>query len=79
VRRHGEHEADLILKRPDRTVVALEVKLGSIADDASVKDLRWLRERLGDQRLDTAVVTTGARAYRRKDGVAVIPAALLGP
>lgn len=76
---HGEHEADLILKRPDRTVVALEVKLGSIADDASVKDLRWLRERLGDQRLDTAVVTTGARAYRRKDGVAVIPAALLGP
>ncbi len=29
--------------------------------------------------LDMAVITTGTQAYRRPDGVAVIPAALLGP
>jgi hypothetical protein len=36
---------------------------------------------LGDDLLDSVVVvvTTGSHAYRRKDGVAVVPAALLGP
>ena len=29
--------------------------------------------------LDAAVITTGPYAYRRRDGIAVIPAALLGP
>lgn len=29
--------------------------------------------------LDAAIVTTGTSAYRRPDGIAVIPAALLGP
>lgn len=76
---HGEHEVDLILERPDQKVVALEVKLAATADDASVQHLQWLRERLGTDLLDAAVITTGTRAYRRKDGVAVIPAALLGP
>jgi hypothetical protein len=44
-----------------------------------VKHLAWLRERIGDQLLDAAVLTTGERAYRRADGIAVIPLALLGP
>ncbi len=57
--------------------MALEVKL-SIGDSA-VEHLRWLREKIGGDLLDAAVVTTGTRAYRRKDGIAVIPAALLGP
>jgi len=34
---------------------------------------------LGNQLLDVAVVTTGPTAYKRPDGIAVIPAALLGP
>jgi hypothetical protein len=34
---------------------------------------------LGDQLLDAAVVTTGTTAYRRTDGIAVIPASLLVP
>ena len=42
--------------------------------------LRWLRDRLGDDLLDAVVVTSGRYAYRRpEDGVAVVPAALLGP
>jgi hypothetical protein len=28
---------------------------------------------------DAAVITTGPHAYRRPDGIAVVPAALLGP
>jgi hypothetical protein len=60
-------------------VVALEVKLaGSVGDD-DVVHLRWLRDQLGDELLNAAVITTGPYAYRRQDGIAVIPAALLGP
>jgi hypothetical protein len=33
----------------------------------------------GADLLDAVVVTTGAEAYRRPDGIAVVPAALLGP
>jgi predicted AAA+ superfamily ATPase len=75
----GDHEVDLIVERADGAVVAMEVKLGSTVDDESVRHLRWLAGRLGDQLVDAAIITTGSEAYRRADGVAVIPAALLGP
>ena len=29
--------------------------------------------------LNLVVITTGTTAYRRKDGIAVVPASLLGP
>lgn len=77
--RDGRHEVDLIVERPDGRVVALEVKLAGAPDAADVRHLVWLREQLGDELLDAAVVTAGARAWRRPDGIAVIPAALLGP
>jgi len=38
-----------------------------------------LRSQIGDELVDAVVVTTGRHAYRRSDGIAVIPAALLGP
>ncbi|MCY3893963.1 MAG: DUF4143 domain-containing protein [Acidimicrobiaceae bacterium] len=76
--RAGEHEVDLIVERTDGRVVALEVKLGGTVDDDDVRHLRWLGQRIGAQLLDAAVVTTGHEAYRRRDGIAVIPAALLG-
>jgi hypothetical protein len=59
-------------------VVAFEVKLGPVVDDRDTVHLRWLRDRIGDDLLDAAVITTGTDAYRRADGIAVIPAALLG-
>jgi uncharacterized protein len=76
---NGDHEVDLILEGEDRRVVAIEVKLGSVITDADVKHLRWLRDRLGQQVIDAVVITTGPHAYRRDDGIAVVPAALLGP
>lgn len=75
----GEREVDLVVERADGRVLAMEVKLTSAVTDADVASLRWLRDRLGDDLLDAVVVNTGATAYRRADGIAVIPAALLGP
>lgn len=76
--RGGNHEIDLVVERADGRVLAIEVKLGRSVTDEDVRHLRWLRERLGDRVLDRVVVTVGQHAYRRPDGVAVVPAALLG-
>lgn len=73
----GRHEVDLIIQRDDHRVVALEVKLSPAVEDDDVKHLLWLRDELKNDLLDAAVITTGAQAYRRRDGIAVIPAALL--
>ncbi|MHB1290517.1 ATP-binding protein, partial [Georgenia sp.] len=75
----GDHEVDLIVTRDDGRMVALEVKLAAVAGDEDVRHLHWLREQVGGDPLDAAVITTGPAAYRRPDGIAVIPAALLGP
>lgn len=74
----GEHEVDLIVERADGRVIAVEVKLARNVGNDDLRHLRWLAERLGDELLDAVVVTTGEQAYRRQDGIAVIPAVLLG-
>lgn len=74
----GDREVDLIVER-GRQTIALEVKLGQVVEDRDVRHLIWLRNELGDDLTDAAVITTGQAAYRRPDGIAVIPAALLGP
>ena len=75
----GDREIDLIVERDDGRVLALEVKLARSVTDDDVRHLTWLRGQLGDDLLDAVVVTTGPDAYRRTDGIAVVPAALLGP
>ncbi len=75
----GRHEVDLIVERAEGGVVAVEVKLAQTIDDADVKHLTWLKDKLGDQVLDQVILTTGPAAYRRPDDVAVVPLALLGP
>jgi len=77
--RDGRQEIDLIVARRDQRVVALEVKLGATVEWADVRHLHWLRDQIGDAFLDGAVITTGGHAYRRDDGIAVVPASLLGP
>lgn len=74
-----EREIDLIVERADRSLVAIEVKLSALVNDEDVRHLMWLRGQLPDRVVDTVVITTGEHAYRRNDGVAVIPLALLGP
>lgn len=75
----GRQEVDLVIERPDGRVVAIEVKLSRTVSDDDVRHLRWLGQRLGDRLLDRVILTTGPAAYRRTDGIAVVPLALLGP
>ncbi|MCL1801484.1 MAG: hypothetical protein FWG25_09035 [Promicromonosporaceae bacterium] len=55
------------------------MKLSATVTDHDVRHLNWLHEQIGDELADKLIVTTGPSAYRRKDGVGVVPLALLGP
>jgi hypothetical protein len=59
----GREEVDLIIER---------------VDEKAARHLLWLKEQIGDDLLDVVLVNTGTRAYRRPDGIAIVPAALLG-
>ena len=76
--RGGAQEVDIIVERPDRRIVAMEVKLSQTVRPADVTGLNWLASGAPDLILDRIVLTTGQRAYRRPDGIAVVPLALLG-
>ncbi len=75
----GEHEVDLIVERADGAIVALEIKLKAVVGDGDVRHLHWLGDQIGPRMLDAVVLSTGRQAYRRSDGIGVIPAVLLGP
>jgi hypothetical protein len=77
--RSGKREIDVIVKRHDGAHLALEVKLANRVEDRDVKHLLWARQTLGPRLADAAIIYTGAIAYRRPDGVAVVPLSLLGP
>jgi len=74
-----QREVDLIVERRDQGILAIEVKLSGTVEDEDVRNLLWLRDRLGSGLIDAVVLNAGPWAYRRKDGIAVVPLALLGP
>lgn len=74
-----DREIDLIVEGEDRRVVAIEIKLSQTVEDKDVRHLNWLHEQIGDRVADRLIITTGEHAFRRPDGVAVVPLALLGP
>lgn len=75
---NGDREVDLIVESEDGHTLALEVKLASAVDERDVRHLNWLASEIGERLTDRIVINTGATAYRRADGVAVVPLALLG-
>lgn len=75
----GAHEVDLIVEGRDRCVVAIEVKAHPSPRPGDTRHLLWLRDRLGARLSEAVLVTTGRAAYRDRDGIVVVPAALLGP
>lgn len=75
----GRQEVDLIVERRDGRILALEIKLARDVNEEDVRHLSWLKDRVGPDLLDALVITTGESAYRRRDGIGVVPAALLGP
>lgn len=77
--RNNDHEVDLIVQHADGRVLGIEVKLAARVQDADTKHLRWLRGQIGKDLIDAVVIYAGEHAYRRQDGLAVVPLALLGP
>jgi hypothetical protein len=75
----GKREVDVIIQRPDLRVLAVEVKLSPKVSPGSVDHLNWLEAQVPGRVVDKVLINTGQRAYRRPDGVAVAPLALLGP
>lgn len=75
----GEHEVDLIIEREDGRVLAVEFKLARDIRGDDLGHLNWLARQLGESLIDALVVNTGEEAYRRPDGIAVVPASLVGP
>lgn len=75
--KNGDHEIDLIVERRDGRVVAIEVKLVAVPSNRDVRHLHWLAEQLGDDLIDSIVITAGSYTYRRPDGIGVVPLALL--
>ena len=75
--RRGDHEIDFIVEK-GRSLIAIEVKLAPVVEDKDVQHLLWFRDRVGERLKDMILINSGNLAYRRKDGVAVVPAALLG-
>ncbi len=59
--------------------MAVKGKLARSVSSPDAKHLTWLKQKLGDRLLDQVIITTGPKAYRREDGIAVVPFALLGP
>lgn len=76
--RDGDHEVDLVVPREDGAVLAIEVKGTGAVDDGDTKHLQWLRKQMGQRLIDSIIVNTGTAAYRRRDGVGIVPLALIG-
>ena len=74
-------ESDLIVRLRDGRWAAIEVKLGKKETDEAAKNLLALKARIDEEKMGKAsflmVITGGQYAYRRKDGVLVVPVACL--
>ena len=75
---NDDREVDLVVQA-GRRLLAIEVKLTTTPDRHDTRHLRWLADKMGPDLVDSMVVTTGRHAYRDRDGIAIVPAALLGP
>jgi len=78
------HEIDAIVSLPDRRWAGIEIKLGGQpAIDEGAKTLAAAASSIDQAKARPpaflAVVAVGEYAYRRPDGVHVLPLALLGP
>jgi predicted AAA+ superfamily ATPase len=74
---NGSREIDFIITTANETI-AIEVKTAPFVNSGDVRHLLWLKNTMKDRLSDAIIITTGKLAYRRPDGIAVIPAALLG-
>lgn len=74
----GTREIDLLIETLDGRLLPIEIKLKARPTDRDVRHLNWFREQLGDRVLPPLVITAGNVAYRRPDGILVLPLATIG-
>ena len=78
--RAGELEVDLIIEGRNGSWIGVEVKMGSaLIDEAATALLRLASTRVIRPPVALVVLTATEYAYRRDDGVHVVPLGLLGP
>lgn len=78
--RNGELEVDLVVERLDGAWLGVEVKLGSHDLDLAARSLRRLADhRVARPPAALAIITGAEYAYRRPDGVDVVPLGALMP
>ncbi|WP_448058728.1 ATP-binding protein [Cellulomonas hominis] len=78
--RSGDLEVDLVVERRDGAWIGIEVKLGQHRVDEAATALHALADRRVARPPEALVVITGGEyAYRREDGVDVVPLATLCP
>ncbi len=71
---------DVVVERRDGAWAGFEVKLGGdLRDEAAAALLRLAQTRVVLPPAALVVLTGTEYAYRRKDGVLVVPLGLLGP
>jgi uncharacterized protein len=74
-------ESDLIVRLRDGRWAAIEVKLGKKQIDEAAENLLTLKAKINENKMGEAsflmVITGGQYAYRRNDGVFVVPVACL--
>jgi predicted AAA+ superfamily ATPase len=79
----NQHEVDVVVTLPDGTWAALEVKLNPDDVDRAATSLLRFAGKVDQSRVGPpaalAVVTSTGFAYRRTDGVLVVPITVLGP
>jgi len=82
-RDNNGHEVDLVLTLEDGRWAAVEVKMNPDHTDDAARSIQRFLEKVDTSKVGepifTAVITTRSPAYRRTDGVLVVPIATLGP
>ena len=81
---YGNHEIDAVIEMSDGRWAAIEVKLGVNQEDVAAENLKAIRRQLESAHLrppEALIVIVGlaSAAYRRKDGVYVVPLTALKP
>jgi len=77
------NEVDAIIELPDGRWGAIEIKMGSNEEEKAAKNLRKFINSVDTKKMGepsfAAIITASQLAYRRTDGVWVIPLSCLGP
>ena len=76
--RGGEKEIDFIVQKED-TIIAIEVKSKAKIEGKDVANLLWFEQKVAEEYdVVKVIINIGPYAYKRPDGVIVIPLALFG-